>query len=211
MNKKSLSLFIDSLDVLDDLTDEQAGQLFKAIREYEVNEKETLSGLMKAIFVPFKNGIDREKEAYKNQVARNKANGKKGGRPKSEDNPKNPVGFSETQQNPQKAYNEEEEEKEEEKEYIPAKMQEGIEEKFSLIWKAYSLDFLGKKFGRRGGDKQKARKNFFALLAKGYTLEQIAGLIRAEHSLNYPRDLERVLLVKSMKQHLEDMEIKNAS
>jgi len=95
--------------------------------------------------------------------------------------------------------------------YIPAKMQdEEMEKKFSLIWKAYSLDFLNKEFERRGGDKQKARKRFFELLAKGYSLEDIAGLVRAEHSLNYPRDLERVLMVKSMKQYLEDMEVQNA-
>ena len=48
--KKSFKLFIDSLDVLDELSDEEAGKLFKAIREYELNEKEVLTGLMKLMF-----------------------------------------------------------------------------------------------------------------------------------------------------------------
>jgi len=81
--KKSIKIFIDSLDVLDTLNDEQAGQLFKAIRAYEVDKKEVLDGLMKAIFVPFKNNMERADEAYTRTVEANKANGLKGGRPKA--------------------------------------------------------------------------------------------------------------------------------
>ena len=80
--KKSFKLFHDSLDVLDELSDEEAGQLFKAIRAYEVGDKLLLSGLMKAIFTPFKNNTDRAKLAYTATVEANKANGLKGGRPK---------------------------------------------------------------------------------------------------------------------------------
>jgi|FLOH01.1.fsa_nt_gi hypothetical protein len=79
--KKSFKLFIDSLDVLDELSDEEAGKLFKAIREYELNEKEVLTGLMKAVFTPFKNNLDRAKQAYDAVCEANKANGLKGGRP----------------------------------------------------------------------------------------------------------------------------------
>ena len=95
--KKSFKLFIDSLDVLDDLSDEQAGQLFKAIRKYEANGEEVLSGLMKAIFTPFKNNSDRATLAYNAICEANKANGLKGGRPKREDNP---IGLNETEQKP---------------------------------------------------------------------------------------------------------------
>ncbi|TET88765.1 MAG: hypothetical protein E3J96_02665 [Sulfurovum sp.] len=98
--KKSFKLFIDSLDILDDLTDEQAGQLFKAIRAYEADGVETLGGLLRAVFNPFKTNSDRAKIAYKNVVERNKANGLKGGRPKTQDNP---VGLLITQDNPKKA------------------------------------------------------------------------------------------------------------
>ena len=94
--KKSFKLYIDSLDVLDELSDEQAGQLFKAIREYEVNEVEILNGLMKAIFTPFKNNIDRAKAEYQAVCERNKHNGASEGRP----NRKKPTGL---ESNPLKA------------------------------------------------------------------------------------------------------------
>jgi len=96
--------------------------------------------------------------------------------------------------------------------YIPAKMQGDdavLSEKFSLIWKEYSISFLKAKFGRRGGSKDKAKKMFLALVAKGYSIKQIADLIIAEHSLNFPRDLERVLRLDSMKQFIEDKEASN--
>jgi hypothetical protein len=95
-NKKGFILYVDMLEVLDELTDEQAGQLFKEIKNYTNPNKPTglsgLSGLLKAIFVPFKNQIDRDEAKYENICLRNSQNGKKGGRPK---NPK-------TQTNPNK-------------------------------------------------------------------------------------------------------------
>jgi len=96
--------------------------------------------------------------------------------------------------------------------HIPAKMQGDdavLSEKFSLIWKEYSISFLKAKFGRRGGSKDKAKKMFLALVAKEYSIQQIADLIIAEHSLNFPRDLERVLRLDSMKQFIEDKEASN--
>ena len=96
--KKSFKLFIDSLDVLDELSDEEAGKLFKAIREYELNEKEVLTGLMKAIFTPFKNNSDRAKVAYNAVCEANKANGLKGGRPKQN----KPIGLKANPNNPDK-------------------------------------------------------------------------------------------------------------
>ncbi len=96
--KKSFKLFHDSLDVLDELSNEQAGELFKAIRAYEIDNKETLVGLMKAIFTPFKNNSDRAKEEYTRVVEANKANGLKGGRPKRN----KPNGLSPNPNNPDK-------------------------------------------------------------------------------------------------------------
>lgn len=110
--KKVFKIFIDSLDVLDELSDEQAGQLFKAIRAYEVSGEEVLSGLMKAVFTPFKNNSDRATAAYNAVCEANKANGIKGGRPKSENNP---MGLKLTEQKP-KNPKEEEEDLEEEQE-----------------------------------------------------------------------------------------------
>ena len=91
-DKKSFILHADSLDILSELSDEQAGVLFKAINSYHSGKEVKLEGLMNAIFIQFKNQIDRDREKYEKRCKRNKANGSKGGRPKSEDNPKNPVG-----------------------------------------------------------------------------------------------------------------------
>ena len=95
--KKSFILHLDSLDVLDELSPEQVKELMIAIRNYNKGFEPELSGLMKAIFIPFKNQFIRDNESYQNIVNRNKSNGSKGGRPKTQQNPENPVGFLETQ------------------------------------------------------------------------------------------------------------------
>lgn len=104
MSKKSFILFIDSLEVLDDLDQAQKAELFDAIRAYHKGDKVLLKGLMKAVFNPFKNQFDRDLEAWENQRTVNKINGNKGGRPKkpkeTEFNPKKPNGFLHNQKNP---------------------------------------------------------------------------------------------------------------
>ena len=81
------------------MTDEQKGILFEAIYKYQVGETIELDFAMKMAFAPFKNQFIRDEETYTSVVERNRLNGKNGGRPKREtqDNPKNPVGFYETQ------------------------------------------------------------------------------------------------------------------
>lgn len=103
--RKSFVLHIDSLDILDDLTDEQAGQLFKAIKSHHKGEISELCPLVKIAFSPFKNQFARDDEKYQKIVERNKNNGLKGGRPKTQDNPEKPTGLSGNPDNPQKADN----------------------------------------------------------------------------------------------------------
>ena len=62
MKKKSFVLHIDSLDVLDDLSDEQAGKLFKAIKAYQKNDGMEVDSLVKIAFSPFKNQFTRDDE-----------------------------------------------------------------------------------------------------------------------------------------------------
>jgi len=101
MSKKSFLLHHDSLDVLDALSDEQAGKLFKAIRNYQMGHDIELDSLLNIVFIPFKNQFIRDGVKYDGIVERNTINGAKGGRPKkSKDNPKNPSGYLETQDNP---------------------------------------------------------------------------------------------------------------
>lgn len=85
--KKSFLLHVDALTVLNELSNEQAGQLFKAIANFQ-NETDlnpfsdpSEFGLRMA-FLPFKNQFARDGEKYNAIVDRNKENGKKGGRPK---------------------------------------------------------------------------------------------------------------------------------
>jgi len=98
--KKSFIVHIDSLDVLEELTIEQAGQLFHAFRAYNLGKEVVLTGLLKAVFIPFKNQFDRDLEKYNSIVLRNRENGSKGGKPKQTQT--NPVGILGTQDNPNK-------------------------------------------------------------------------------------------------------------
>lgn len=98
--RKSFIVHKDSLGVLDDLTDEQCGELFRAIKAHQLGESIDLSPIAKVAFSPFKAQFDRDDEKYQNIVDRNKLNGSKGGRPK---NPKEPNGLSGNPAKPQKA------------------------------------------------------------------------------------------------------------
>ena len=70
--KKSFLLHIDSLDILDDLTNGQAGVLFKAIKAYQKNEEFDLDSIVKIAFSPFKNQFSRDNEKYDNLCEKNR-------------------------------------------------------------------------------------------------------------------------------------------
>ena len=57
MSKKSFILHLDSLDVIDELNDQQVAELFKAIIDYQKTGKTNLKGLMKVVFIPFKKSV----------------------------------------------------------------------------------------------------------------------------------------------------------
>lgn len=62
--KKSFILHIDSLEILDDLTIEQSGKLFKAIRDYHKGVEPELDAITKIAFSPFKNQFIRDNKQY---------------------------------------------------------------------------------------------------------------------------------------------------
>lgn len=103
--QKSFLLYLDALDILDDLDDKDAGKLFKAIKTYKKGGEVELSQMLKIAFTPIKNHLDRDEKKYLRIVERNRVNGRKGGRPKgsgvTQSNPENPVGYLETQRNPE--------------------------------------------------------------------------------------------------------------
>jgi hypothetical protein len=80
--KTGFILHLDSLSVLDELTNEQAGILFKAIRDYNSGKEPELDFAMRMAFIPFKNQFERDLEKYNLTCERNRNNGSKGGRPK---------------------------------------------------------------------------------------------------------------------------------
>jgi len=70
--RKSFIVHFDSLNVLDDLTNEQAGLLFKAIKGYQLGDELELDALTKVAFSPFKNQFTRDAEKYENLCEKNR-------------------------------------------------------------------------------------------------------------------------------------------
>jgi len=103
--RKSFILHLDSLDVLDELSDEQAGMLFKAISAHHKGDDYTLNGLLNAVYIPFKNQFDRDEQKYQNICNRNKNNGLKGGRPKTQETQSVNLGSSGNPNKPKKPDN----------------------------------------------------------------------------------------------------------
>lgn len=93
--KKSFLLYCDIIHTIDELTNNQAGELFKIILDY-VNDKnpEIKDPLLKIAFTPIKLQLKRDLETWKGTCKKNAENGSKGGRPK---NPKNPPLLKKTQ------------------------------------------------------------------------------------------------------------------
>lgn len=138
--RKSFLIYIDSLPVLDDLTDEQAGKLFKAISSYHKGEDLELDSLTKIAFSPFKSQFIRDDEKYQKIVERNKNNGLKGGRPKTEDNPEKPSGLNGNPENPNKADSDSDSDSDSDIKHIDQSKiarEELIQSSFDYWWKAY--------------------------------------------------------------------------
>ena len=84
LKKKSFILHVDSLGVLSDLSDEQAGKLFKAMLAFHKGKELDLDPLTKMAFSFFKNQFIRDNEKYiKTCEARAQA-GSKGGKQKQQ-------------------------------------------------------------------------------------------------------------------------------
>ena len=124
------------------LTDAEKGRLIDAMVAYARGDPIRLEGNESFVFPIFKAQIDRDSEKYGAIVARNQANGSKGGRPKknpdgfsgTQTNPENPDGFSETQKSQEQ---EQEQEQEQNKPPISPKGESASNYLFDLFWAAY--------------------------------------------------------------------------
>ena len=75
MAKDSFILYLEQKQIFEMLTDEEAGQLIKAIFEYEdTGQTVTLDRSLQIAFLPIKNVLDKNKEKYEKVVERNKKN-----------------------------------------------------------------------------------------------------------------------------------------
>lgn len=77
MSKKSFILHNDSLSILDELDDTQAGKLFRAIRSFQQGEEMELDTITRIAFTPFKNQFIRDNEKHQSFVEEQSAKGKK--------------------------------------------------------------------------------------------------------------------------------------
>jgi hypothetical protein len=82
MKRRSFLLHIDSLDVLDELSNDQAGMLLKAMRDYHNDKETTLDSLTKIVFSPFKNQFNRDSLKYQTTCERRAKAGSIGGKQK---------------------------------------------------------------------------------------------------------------------------------
>ena len=81
--RKSYITHLDSLDILDKLSDEQAGKLFKAIKFYQKTKKTPdLDLMLDLVFTPFLNQFIRDDENYEKTCEARRIAGGKGGKQK---------------------------------------------------------------------------------------------------------------------------------
>lgn len=94
--KNSFLLYVDRLEVLDEMTDEDAGKLFKAIRDYVKDGSTPERGTLVSIaFRALKSALDSDSEKYHLMCLRRSEAGKKGGRPKKQTKAKKANAFEE--------------------------------------------------------------------------------------------------------------------
>lgn len=84
-DKKSFILYCDQQGVFNMLPDEQAGKLIKHIFAYVNDENPEADDLLLSIaFESIKTQLKRDLKKYENYIDKQKENGKKGGRPKTQ-------------------------------------------------------------------------------------------------------------------------------
>jgi hypothetical protein len=78
MSKKSIILHLDSLEILNELNNEQKGILFDAIYQYNLGNEIELDFALKIAFLTFKNQFKRDNESYNKIMESNSNAGKIG-------------------------------------------------------------------------------------------------------------------------------------
>lgn len=72
--RKGFLLLNNQIEIIEDLSDEQAGQLLKAFYDYNNGNEVKLKGLMNSIFKQFKIIFDENEQRYQEKCEKNKKN-----------------------------------------------------------------------------------------------------------------------------------------
>jgi len=83
-DKKSIIVYADWQEQFDSLTDEEAGKLIKHFFAYVNDQNPTSDRLTELMFIPLKKALKRDLRKYESYIDKQKSNGKKGGRPKTQ-------------------------------------------------------------------------------------------------------------------------------
>ena len=119
-NKKSALIYVEWISIFEKLSDEEAGKLIKHFFRYVNDENpEAPDRLTELLFEPIKQQLKRDLKKYEAICERNRGNGSKGGRPKSEpipNNPSEPSGFFTNPNNPDEPDKDKDKEEDKDKE-----------------------------------------------------------------------------------------------
>lgn len=80
--KESFVLYTEQKEVVDSLSDENAGKLFKGIYEYVSGSEPQFNNLLKFVFIPIRQQLDRNAQKYAEIKEKRRIAGTKGGKQK---------------------------------------------------------------------------------------------------------------------------------
>ncbi|MBQ6552415.1 MAG: hypothetical protein IJL83_02195 [Clostridia bacterium] len=88
MERNSFVLYCDYAEYLNELTDEEVGQLTRAIFQYAATgEEPAFRGVLKLAWIAIRQGMDRNSDRYERRASA----GRRGGRPKKDEDPAEPA------------------------------------------------------------------------------------------------------------------------
>lgn len=149
MDKSSFLIYLDYEEQFNLLTDEQIGQLMRAIIKYEkTREIPQLNGIVKMAFSFIKTQLDRDREKYEARCEKNRENAKKGGRPRKnqKDNLKT-NGFNENQMDAKKPDDDKEDEEDNEEDIdndllLKKEKEEKLQQRFIECLNSFNINAI---------------------------------------------------------------------
>lgn len=149
MDKSSFLIYLDYEEQFNLLTDEQIGQLMRAIIKYEkTREIPQLNGIVKMAFSFIKTQLDRDRKKYEARCEKNRENAKKGGRPRKnqKDNLK-ANGFNENQMDAKKPDDDKEDEEDNEEDIdndllLKKEKEEKLQQRFIECLNSFNINAI---------------------------------------------------------------------